>query len=95
MDEHFRTNLDHVYAVGDVVGFPALASTSMEQGRLAAYHAFGETTASARRTMPIGIYTIPEVSYVGEYRGAVDRGVCALRGRRFPLPRTGPRPDLR
>ena len=65
VDEHFQTNLSHVYAVGDVIGFPALASTSMEQGRLAAYHAFGEPTASARGAMPIGIYTIPEVSYVG------------------------------
>jgi NAD(P) transhydrogenase len=65
VDEHFRTNLDHIYAVGDVVGFPALASTSMEQGRLAAYHAFDEATGSLGRTMPIGIYTIPEVSYVG------------------------------
>ena len=65
VDEHFRTNLGHIYAVGDVVGFPALASTSMEQGRLAAYHAFDEATGSLDRTMPIGIYTIPEVSYVG------------------------------
>ena len=66
VDQHFRTNLDHIYAVGDVVGFPALASTSMEQGRLAAYHAFGEASASLGKTMPIGIYTIPELSYVGE-----------------------------
>ncbi len=66
VDEHFRTNVDHVYAVGDVVGFPALASTSMEQGRLAANHAFGEVTGSLSHTMPIGIYTIPEVSYVGQ-----------------------------
>jgi NAD(P) transhydrogenase len=66
VDEHFRTNLGHIYAVGDVVGFPALASTSMEQGRLAAYHAFGEVTGSLSHTMPIGIYTIPEVSYVGQ-----------------------------
>jgi NAD(P) transhydrogenase len=65
VDEHFRTNLSHVYAVGDVIGFPALASTSMEQGRLAAFHAFGEPTSSLGGTMPIGIYTIPEVSYVG------------------------------
>ncbi len=65
VDEHFRTNLSHVYAVGDVIGFPALASTSMEQGRLAAFHAFGEPTTSMAGTMPIGIYTIPEVSYVG------------------------------
>ena len=66
VDEHFRTNLGHIYAVGDVVGFPALASTSMEQGRLAAYHAFGEVTGSLSHAMPIGIYTIPEVSYVGQ-----------------------------
>lgn len=66
VDEHFRTNLGHIYAVGDVLGFPALASTSMEQGRLAAYHAFGEVTGSLSHTMPIGIYTIPEVSYVGQ-----------------------------
>ncbi|MGP8206461.1 MAG: Si-specific NAD(P)(+) transhydrogenase [Acidimicrobiales bacterium] len=65
VDEHYRTNLGHIYAVGDVIGFPALASTSMEQGRLAAYHAFGEPAAAIGGTMPIGIYTIPEVSYVG------------------------------
>ncbi len=65
VDEHYRTNLSHIYAVGDVIGFPALASTSMEQGRLAAYHAFGEPTVAIAGTMPIGIYTIPEVSYVG------------------------------
>jgi NAD(P) transhydrogenase len=66
VDEHYRTNVPHIYAVGDVIGFPALASTSMEQGRLAAFHAFGETTVSISNTMPIGIYTIPEVSYVGQ-----------------------------
>jgi NAD(P) transhydrogenase len=66
VDEHYRTNVEHVYAVGDVIGFPALASTSMEQGRLAALHALGEPTASITGTMPIGIYSIPEISYVGE-----------------------------
>jgi NAD(P) transhydrogenase len=65
VDEHYRTNLGHIYAVGDVIGFPALASTSMEQGRLAAYHAFDEPTTAITGTMPIGIYTIPEISYVG------------------------------
>ena len=44
-DKTFQTKVDHIYAVGDVIGFPALAATSMEQGRLAAYHAFGEPTA--------------------------------------------------
>jgi NAD(P) transhydrogenase len=66
VDDYYRTNVEHIYAVGDVIGFPALASTSMEQGRLAAFHAFGEPTTSMAKTMPIGIYTIPEMSYVGE-----------------------------
>jgi NAD(P) transhydrogenase len=57
--------VDHIYEVGDVIGFPALAATSMEQGRLAAYHAFGETTARMTELQPIGIYSIPEVCYVG------------------------------
>jgi NAD(P) transhydrogenase len=65
VDDQFRTKVDHIYAVGDVIGFPALASTSMEQGRLAAYHAFGEPTAGITELQPIGIYSIPEVSYVG------------------------------
>jgi NAD(P) transhydrogenase len=61
----FRTAVGHIFAVGDVIGFPALAATSMEQGRLAAYHAFGEPTSSLQGLLPIGIYTIPEISYVG------------------------------
>ena len=65
VDEEFRTKVDHIYAVGDVIGFPALAATSMEQGRLAAYHAFGEPAPSMPELQPIGIYSIPEVSYVG------------------------------
>ncbi|HEY3262613.1 MAG TPA: Si-specific NAD(P)(+) transhydrogenase [Pseudonocardiaceae bacterium] len=65
VDEHFRTTVPHIYAVGDVIGFPALAATSMDQGRLAAYHAFGEPAGGLTALQPIGIYTIPEVSYVG------------------------------
>jgi NAD(P) transhydrogenase len=65
VDEFFRTKVDHIYAVGDVIGFPALASTSMEQGRLAARHAFGEAVASSSIPQPIGIYSIPEISFVG------------------------------
>jgi NAD(P) transhydrogenase len=65
VDNHFRTNVEHVYAVGDVIGFPALAATSMDQGRLAAYHAFGEPANDMTDLQPIGIYTIPEVSFVG------------------------------
>jgi NAD(P) transhydrogenase len=66
VDEHFRTSVPHIYAVGDVIGFPALAATSMEQGRLAAYHACGEPSNSLIALQPIGIYTIPEISYCGQ-----------------------------
>jgi len=65
VDESFRTTVEHIYAVGDVIGFPALAATSMEQGRLAAYHAFDEPANSLIDLQPIGIYTIPEISYCG------------------------------
>jgi NAD(P) transhydrogenase len=65
VDEHYRTKVDHIYAVGDVIGFPALAATSMDQGRLAAHHAFEEPAGELRGLQPIGIYTIPEISYVG------------------------------
>jgi NAD(P) transhydrogenase len=67
VDEHYRTSVPNIYAAGDVIGFPALASTSMEQGRVAACHAFGlkykERVASL---LPMGIYTIPEISSAGE-----------------------------
>ena len=65
VDDNFRTKVEHIYAVGDVIGFPALAATSMDQGRLAAYHAFDEPGAKLMDLQPIGIYSIPEVSYVG------------------------------
>ena len=65
VDQQFRTTQPHIYAVGDVIGFPALAATSMEQGRLAAMHAMGEEPGTITPLQPIGIYTIPEISYVG------------------------------
>ena len=65
VDEHFRTAVEHIYAVGDIIGFPALASTSMEQGRLAAHHACEEPVREMQALQPIGIYTIPEISFVG------------------------------
>ncbi|MDG4830972.1 Si-specific NAD(P)(+) transhydrogenase [Solwaraspora sp. WMMD1047] len=65
VDDRFRTAVPHIYAVGDVIGFPALASTSMEQGRLAAYDACGEPVRAMPENQPIGIYTIPEISFVG------------------------------
>jgi len=65
VDDHFRTTAHHVFAVGDVIGFPSLAATSMEQGRLAARHAFGEEAHEMSYLLPFGIYTIPEISFVG------------------------------
>jgi NAD(P) transhydrogenase len=65
VNANFQTNLSHIYAVGDVVGFPALASTSMQQGRHAACHAFSLSCETATHLLPYGIYTIPEISMVG------------------------------
>ena len=65
VDEYYRTPVEHIYAVGDVIGFPALAATSMDQGRLAAYHAFKEPANELVALQPIGIYSIPEISYCG------------------------------
>ena len=66
VDEHYRTAVPDIYAVGDMIGFPALASTSMEQGRLATCHAFGVKAHSAPERFPYGIYAVPEISMVGK-----------------------------
>ena len=66
VDEEFRTRVPHIYAAGDVVGFPALASTSAEQGRVAASHMFGLPHRHSPELLPYGIYTIPEISTVGK-----------------------------
>ena len=66
VNEVFQTAQPHIYAAGDVIGFPALASTSMEQGRLAACHAFGIRCASLPHLFPYGIYSVPEISTVGK-----------------------------
>ncbi len=65
VDEHYKTAVDHIYAAGDVVGFPALASTSSEQGRLAARSMFGVEGKPMGAGFPYGIYAIPEISMVG------------------------------
>ncbi|RSN54748.1 Si-specific NAD(P)(+) transhydrogenase [Actinomadura sp. WAC 06369] len=65
VDGDYRTDVPHIYAVGDVIGFPSLAATSMEQGRIAAHHACGDPLAQMHELQPIGIYTIPEISFVG------------------------------
>lgn len=61
----FQTQIPHIYAAGDVIGFPALASTSMEQGRIAALHAFGAGMPPAPEFFPYGIYAVPEISTIG------------------------------
>lgn len=66
VNAYYQTATPHIYAVGDVIGFPSLASTSMEQGRLAACHAFGVAATSVPELFPYGIYTIPEISMVGK-----------------------------
>ena len=66
VDGNYRTHVPHIYAVGDVVGFPSLASASAEQGRLAACHVFGVPVHGGDAPLPIGIYSIPEISYVGK-----------------------------
>ncbi len=66
VDEHYRTSVPNIYAAGDVIGFPALASTAMEQGRIAVCHAFGTETKSMTNLFPYGIYSVPEISMVGK-----------------------------
>ena len=66
VDADYRTKQPHIYAVGDVIGFPSLASVSMEQGRIAAAHAYGKTIHSNPANYPYGIYTIPEISFIGK-----------------------------
>ena len=66
VDACYRTSVPHIFAVGDVAGPPGLAATSMEQGRIAALAAFGEPVARLPELVPIGIYAIPEISYVGK-----------------------------
>ena len=86
VDEQFRTQVEHIFAAGDVIGYPSLAATSSEQGRLAACHAFGAPTGLMAGHFPIGIYSIPEVSVVGapeqeltEKRVPYETGVARYR----------------
>jgi NAD(P) transhydrogenase len=66
VNQHFQTAVPHIYAVGDVVGFPSLAATAMHQGRLAMAHALGASVNGEGAALPYGIFTIPEISMVGE-----------------------------
>src|SRR5271169_784560 len=66
VNENYQTDVPHIYAAGDIIGFPALASTSMEQGRLASCRMFGAPSEHMPELFPYGIYTIPEISMVGQ-----------------------------
>ncbi len=86
VNEHLQTAVPHIYAAGDIIGFPALASTSMEQGRLAACHAMGVEACQTQEFFPFGIYAVPEMSMIGatereltEKRTPYEIGVARLR----------------
>jgi NAD(P) transhydrogenase len=83
VDESYRTAVPHIYAVGDVIGFPALASTSMEQARVAVCHAFGlNYKQRVASLLPMGIYTIPEISAAGETEESCkEKGIDYCVGR--------------
>jgi len=82
VDPLCRTNVPHIYAVGDVVGHPGLASSAMEQGRRAARHALGVDPGAPFETIPIGIYSVPEMASVGiTEEEAVERHGGAIVGR--------------
>jgi NAD(P) transhydrogenase len=71
--ESFQTVVPFIYAVGDVIGFPALAATSMEQGRVAAHHACDEPLHEVSPLQPIGIYSLPEISFIGQTEDQLTR----------------------
>ena len=72
----FQTKVPHIFAAGDVIGFPSLASTSMEQGRIAACHALEEAAYDPPEYFPYGIYAVPEISTVGMTEEEIrERGI--------------------
>ncbi len=83
VDAHYQTKVPHIYAAGDLIGFPGLASTSMEQGRVAMTHALGKKyQQKVAELLPVGIYTIPEVSSVGMTEEALkQKGVPYVVGK--------------
>lgn len=91
VDSNYRTKIKNVFAVGDVIGFPSLASTSMDQGRRATLAAFGGNARTRKKVyLPFGIYTIPEISYVGETEETLQAKNCAYEtgiAHFFELPR--------
>lgn len=84
VNDHFQTSVPHIFAVGDLIGRPALASTGMEQGRAAVLHAFGGEEHVTAENLPMAVYTIPEISYVGQTEKEVQQlGIPYLVGRAY------------
>jgi NAD(P) transhydrogenase len=82
VNPQFQTRVPHIYAVGDLIGRPALASTGMEQGRLALLHAYGGAEHATTQHLPMAVYTIPEISYVGMTEKEVQQaGIPFVVGR--------------
>ncbi len=82
VNSHYQTTVPHIYAVGDVIGPPALAAASAEQGRLASAHAFGLKGGSFPGSFPYGVYTIPEISWVGKHEEDLKKeGIPYVVGR--------------
>jgi len=86
VNQNLQTSVEHIYAAGDLIGFPGLASTSMEQGRNAAYHAFGRECTYGAAHFPFGIYSVPEISMIGKTENelrkediAYEVGVARIR----------------
>jgi NAD(P) transhydrogenase len=84
VNPHFQTNVPHIFAVGDLIGRPALASTGMEQGRAAVLYAFGGEAHVSAENLPMAVYTIPEISYVGKTEKEVQKdNIPYLIGRAY------------
>lgn len=82
VDDSFRTDVPHIFAAGDVIGFPSLASTSMAQGRLATLNAFGHETSCDMEIIPYGIFSIPEISMIGKTESECqDENIAYVAGR--------------
>ncbi len=83
VDSQYRTNIPHIYAVGDVIGFPSLASTSMDQGRVAVSYIYNtEDLKHLPSCLPYGIYTVPEISMVGiTEEEAIEKGISYCTGK--------------
>ena len=84
VNAHFQTSVPHIFAVGDLIGRPALASTGMEQGRAAVLHAFGGAEHVTAENLPMAVYTIPEISYVGKTEKEIQKeNIPYIAGRAY------------